>query len=88
MWVKTLVATHSQVCNNFSTSGGWSSVGLSVMIGQLSGIGQQTGIDTASHMSEEVKNAAKAIPRTILGVYVINMCLIFLAIVNIVYHIP
>lgn len=52
------------------------------------GIGQQTGIDTAAHMSEEVKNAAKTSPRAILSVLVNDMCLIFLAIVTIVYHIP
>jgi choline transport protein len=88
IWVKAPAATHSQVWNDFSNNGGWSSVGLSIMIGQLSGIGQQVGIDTAAHMSEEVRDAAKTIPRTMLSVYVINMCLIFPAIVTIVYHIP
>lgn len=88
IWVKAPAATHSQVWNDFSNNGGWSSISLSIMIGQLSGIGQQTGIDTAAHMSEEVKNAAKTIPRTMLSVYVINMCLIFPAIITIVYHIP
>ena len=88
IWVKAPAATHSQVWNDFSNNGGWSSIGLSIMIGQLSGIGQQVGIDTAAHMSEEVRDAAKTIPRTMLSVYVINMCLIFPAIVTIVYHIP
>jgi choline transport protein len=88
VWVKAPAATHSQVWRDFSNHGGWSSIGLSIMIGQLSGISQQTGIDTAAHMSEEVKNAAKTIPRTMLSVYVINMCLIFPAIITIVYHIP
>jgi choline transport protein len=88
IWVRAPAATHSQVWRDFSNNGGWSSIGLSIMIGQLSGIGQQTGIDTAAHMSEEVKNAAKTIPRTMLSVYAINMCLIFPAIVTIVYHIP
>lgn len=88
IWVNAPAATHAQVWKDFSNSGGWSSVGLSVMVGQLSGIGQQTGIDTAAHMSEEVKSAARTIPRTMLAVYGINMCLIFPAIVTIVYHIP
>ena len=39
-------------------------------------------------MSEEVKDAATSIPRTMMSVYIINMCLILPAIITIVYHIP
>jgi hypothetical protein len=39
-------------------------------------------------MSEEVKNASKTIPRTMLTVYVLNFILLFPALVTICYHIP
>lgn len=39
-------------------------------------------------MAEEVKDAAKAIPRTMMTVYVLNTLLLFPAILTICYHIP
>ncbi|KAK5167440.1 uncharacterized protein LTR77_007139 [Saxophila tyrrhenica] len=88
IWVNAPVATHRQVWGEFSNTGGWSSMGLAIMVGQLTGISEQVGIDTTAHMSEEVKNAAKAVPRTMIIVYVINFMLLFPAIVTICYHIP
>ncbi|KAK5699363.1 hypothetical protein LTR17_023293 [Elasticomyces elasticus] len=88
IWVSAPTATHTQVWSTFQNEGGWSSMGLAVMVGQLTGISQQVGIDTTAHMSEEVKNAAKAIPKTMLIVYVLNFVLLFPAILTICYHIP
>lgn len=88
VWVNAPKATHAQVWGSFENEGGWSTLGLAILVGQLSGISQQTGIDTASHMSEEVVNAASTIPRTMLSVYLINMLLMFPAIVTVCYHIP
>lgn len=88
IWCNAPRATHQQVWSSWQNEGGWSSIGLAVMVGQLSGIGLQCGIDTAAHMSEEVKDAATSIPRTMIAVYLINMALILPAIVTIVYHIP
>jgi choline transport protein len=39
-------------------------------------------------MSEEVKNAGKAVPRTMLYIYILNFVLLFPAIITIVYHCP
>lgn len=39
-------------------------------------------------MSEEVKNAAKAIPRTMVTIYFLNFILLFPAILTICYHVP
>jgi choline transport protein len=46
IWVNAPRASSQQVWTGFSNSGGWSSLGLSVMTGQLSGIYTQVGIDT------------------------------------------
>ncbi|TKA83834.1 hypothetical protein B0A55_00137 [Friedmanniomyces simplex] len=88
IWINAPRATHQQVWADWQNEGGWGSLGLAVLVGQLSGISQQTGIDTAAHMSEEVKDAASSIPRTMIAVYLINMALILPAIITIVYHIP
>lgn len=39
-------------------------------------------------MAEEIKDAASAIPKTIMTVYVINFLLLFPAIVTVCYHVP
>ncbi|KAK5133187.1 hypothetical protein LTR08_008123 [Meristemomyces frigidus] len=88
VWVSSPTATHKQVWTEFSNQGGWSSMGLSVLVGQLAGISTQCGgIDTAAHMSEEVQDAAYSVPRVMVAVYVINACIIFPGVVTIVYHI-
>ncbi|KAK3068913.1 hypothetical protein LTR53_013159 [Teratosphaeriaceae sp. CCFEE 6253] len=88
IWMNAPKASHQQVWASFENEGGWSSIGLAVLVGQLSGISQQVGIDTAAHMSEEVKDAASSIPRTMMAVYFINMGFILLSVVTVAYHIP
>jgi choline transport protein len=46
VWLNAPKATHYQVWGEFQNQGEWSSVGLAVLVGQLSGISQQVGIDT------------------------------------------
>ncbi|KAK4949133.1 hypothetical protein LTR10_012506 [Elasticomyces elasticus] len=51
IWVNSPRASHKQVWTGFENQGGWSSMGLSVLVGQLAGISTQCGgIDTAAHM--------------------------------------
>jgi len=56
IWVNAPKASASAVFGGFSNSGGWSSMGLAVLAGQLSGIYTQVGVDTAAHIAEEVKS--------------------------------
>lgn len=42
----------------------------------------------AAHMSEEVKDAAKSVPRAMISIYLVNFCLNFSAIVTVCYHMP
>ncbi|KAF7187537.1 putative amino-acid permease [Pseudocercospora fuligena] len=88
VWINAPKATHTEVWSSFSNSGGWSSTGLAVLVGQLPGISQQIGIDTAAHMSEEVRDAAYTVPRAMLFVYIFNMVIIFPGILTVCYHIP
>ncbi|KAK5702464.1 hypothetical protein LTR17_022297 [Elasticomyces elasticus] len=88
VWVAAPRATHKQVWTEFENGGGWSSMGLCVLVGQVAGISTQCGgIDTAAHMSEEVKDASFSVPRVMVSVYLINACIIFPGVLTIVYHI-
>ncbi|KAK5694409.1 hypothetical protein LTR17_024831 [Elasticomyces elasticus] len=88
IWVSAPTATHQQVWTEFSNEGGWSSMGLTVLIGQLTGISQQVGLDTAAHMSEEVRNASASVPKAMLYIYFCNFFLMFPAFLTVCYHIP
>ncbi len=46
IWVNAPTATHWQVWGDFQNEGGWSSMGLAILVGQLTGISEQCGIDT------------------------------------------
>ncbi|KAJ6079211.1 hypothetical protein N7467_008964 [Penicillium canescens] len=52
--------------------GGWSTMGLSVMIGQISAIYGSLSSDACAHMSEEVKDAARNVPIAIAWGYFSN----------------
>lgn len=48
VWINAPKASHEQVWTGFSNTGGWSSMTLAVLVGHLSGISMQTGVDTVS----------------------------------------
>ncbi|KAJ5331410.1 hypothetical protein N7476_001193 [Penicillium atrosanguineum] len=52
--------------------GGWSTMGLSVMIGQISAIYGCLSSDAAAHMSEEVKDAGRSVAVAIFWGYLLN----------------
>lgn len=48
IWVNAPLSTHEQVWNTFEASGGWNGMGLTIMVGQLTGIANQLGVDSVS----------------------------------------
>ena len=48
IWVNAPRATHKEIWTGFSNTGGWPDMTLAVLVGQLSGISMQTGVDTVS----------------------------------------
>ncbi|KUL81939.1 hypothetical protein ZTR_10359 [Talaromyces verruculosus] len=62
----------SGVWADFVNEGGWDTQGLSTMIGLLMSIFLFTGVDGAIHMSEEIKDAAVVVPRSIMASMGIN----------------
>lgn len=62
----------SFVFADFENSGGWSSNGLSWCLGLLTSSWSFVGIDATSHMSEEVRNAAVIVPRSMITAMLIS----------------
>lgn len=52
--------------------GGWPTQGLSFCVGFLGNVATFVGADASVHLAEEVSNAARNIPRAILGAMLIN----------------
>ncbi|KAG6012157.1 hypothetical protein E4U54_007695 [Claviceps lovelessii] len=88
VWVNAPQVESTQVWSDFENSGGWSSMSLAILIGQMPGITAQVGIDTAAHMSEEVRDAAKTIPRVMMITFAINASLTWVTLITMAYHIP
>jgi choline transport protein len=51
IWVNGPTASHKEVWTGFTDDGGWYSPGFAVLVGQLSGIYTQLGLDTVSKLS-------------------------------------
>ncbi|KAK5130535.1 hypothetical protein LTR08_001965 [Meristemomyces frigidus] len=61
----------------FTDNGGWGNTGLSAMIGLTSVVGLLIGYDCSVHMSEEVQDASRVIPKTIMWSVVPNAIMAF-----------
>ncbi|KAF2003153.1 amino acid permease 2 [Amniculicola lignicola CBS 123094] len=72
LWVLSPRASAKVTFTGFRNDGGWSSMGLSLMVGQISAIYACICSDAAAHMSEEIKDAGKTVPRAIIGSYLLN----------------
>lgn len=66
LWVLSPRAAASDVFGTITNSGGWSSNGLSFMVGLLTPVYTLLGSDSAVHMSEEIRDAAVTVPRAIM----------------------
>ncbi|KAF2179829.1 putative GABA transporter [Zopfia rhizophila CBS 207.26] len=60
------------VFTSFHNGGGWQTDGFSFMIWCVGACFSLLGADSAVHMSEEIRNPAKNIPRAIVGIFSLN----------------
>jgi choline transport protein len=70
------------VFTTFTNLGGWNSTGLSALVGILAVMIPLLGADAAVHMSEELKDASKQLPRTMIWTTFINGALGFVLIIT------
>lgn len=82
MWVLAPKTPAEEVFSSFQDNAGWGSVPLSVIVGQLAPIFSMLGSDAATHMSEELQDASKNLPRAMIWTGVVNSTLGFLMLVT------
>ncbi|KAK3389586.1 putative GABA permease [Podospora didyma] len=73
----------SAVFFTFTDGGGWGNTGLSCLIGILTPIFSLLGPDSATHMSEELRNASKSLPRAMIATMIANGVMGFVMLVTV-----
>ncbi|KKK27214.1 putative GABA permease [Aspergillus rambellii] len=68
--------------------GGWHSMGLSVMVGQISAIYGSMSSDATAHMSEEVKDAGRNVPMAIAWGFFSNGIMAIILLIAYLFSIP
>jgi len=84
----TYLAPHGSakdVFANFTNAGGWSSDGLSFLIGLATSMFAFIGIDAASHMAEEIENASTVIPMSMCISVLLNGTLGFAMVIALLF---
>lgn len=82
LWAMAPRSSAHAVFTQFTNNGGWSSTGVSVLIGMSQITSSLAGFDCAVHMAEEVRDASRTLPKAILSAVAINGVLGFLVIVT------
>ncbi|KAL2404101.1 putative amino-acid permease [Exophiala dermatitidis] len=72
LWVLGPRASAHEVFTTFNNYGGWSSDGLSAVVGILAVMIPLLGADGAVHMSEELRDASKVLPRSMIATTIAN----------------
>ncbi|KAH7362789.1 amino acid/polyamine transporter I [Plectosphaerella cucumerina] len=82
LWVLSPRAEASAVFTEFSDGGGWGSLGGSALVGITAGILPLLGADAAVHMSEELRDAKRTLPRSMMMTTIINGALGWIMIIT------
>jgi len=72
LWVLAPKAPLNEVFGDFENYGGWSTLGGGIVVGQMAASAAFIGVDSAVHMSEEVKNASIVVPRMMMFTILLN----------------
>lgn len=72
LWVLAPKASSKEVWTGLQVSSGWSSTGLSFMVGVAGSLNGLIGPDAAVHMSEEVRDASRVVPKAMLWTLAMN----------------
>ncbi|KXL46460.1 MAG: hypothetical protein FE78DRAFT_70127, partial [Acidomyces sp. 'richmondensis'] len=67
---------------HFHNGGGWPSTTLSVLVGQLPSMFIWLGSDAVTHLAEEVEDAARLVPQSMVRSYLLNAPLTFLLVLT------
>ena len=81
LWALAPLTPSEAVWTEFLDGGDWGSIGLSCLVGMITPVVSLLGVDSAAHLSEELKNASKTLPRVMVLISVVNSILGFLMLV-------
>ena len=82
LWVMGPKGEAFEVFTTFNNYGGWSSEGASALVGIMAVILPLLGADAAVHMSEELRDASKALPQAMIWSTTINGAMGFVMIIT------
>lgn len=82
LWVLGPHSSAKEVFTQFNNGGGWANYGTSALVGILASILPLLGADAAVHMSEELRDASKILPRSMIWTTVFNGLLGFVMIIT------
>jgi choline transport protein len=83
LWVMAEHSDAKDVWTNFQDNGDWGSIGLSCLVGMTGPVITLIGADSACHLSEELKDAAWVLPRSMVATAVVNYIMGFVMTVTI-----
>ncbi|KAL8854448.1 MAG: hypothetical protein Q9221_000718 [Calogaya cf. arnoldii] len=72
LWTVAPRQSASVVFTQFTNKGGWSTMALSLMVGQISAIYGSACSDATAHMAEEVEDASRSVPIPMVWSYLLN----------------
>ncbi|KAI9801611.1 MAG: hypothetical protein M1825_003290 [Sarcosagium campestre] len=82
LWVLAPKNPASKVFGEFNNGGEWPSIGTACIIGQIAPVFAFVGPDSAVHMSEEIKDASKIVPRCMIWTALLNASMGFVMIIT------
>lgn len=82
LWVTGPVADSHTTFTTFNDYGGWNNIGLATLSGLVAVVLPLLGADAAVHMSEELRDASKTLPRSMLWTTLINGSMGFVMLVT------
>lgn len=84
LWVLSPRSTAEFAWSTFRNPG-WSSAGLSALIGMQASVVPMLGADASVHMSEELKDAAYTLPRSMMWATTINGAMGWVTAITVAY---
>ncbi|RDI80235.1 hypothetical protein Vi05172_g9750 [Venturia inaequalis] len=72
LWVLAPKQSAVKVFTDFQDGGGWGNIGTACIVGQVSAIFSFIGPDAGTHMSEEIRDASRIVPRTMIATALLN----------------
>ncbi|MCJ1286079.1 hypothetical protein MMC26_005421 [Xylographa opegraphella] len=85
LWILGPRSSSQEVWTTFEDAGAWGNTGLACLVGIISPVVSMLGSDAATHMSEELRNASKSLPRSMIFTAIFNGLLGFIMVITFCY---